>query len=390
MLSSRLPPNLAPNAVSRAVEACRASGAHLIDLTESNPTAAGFLYPPDLLAPLASVEALRYEPQPLGLTAAREAVEREFARHGRSVAADRIALTASTSEAYALLFKLFCDPGDEVLVPQPSYPLFDHLTKLEAVVPVAYHLEYHGAWRVDVESVARAITGRTRAILVVSPNNPTGSFLHRDDLRLLAELCRRHGLALIGDEVFFDYPLDPAPEKASVLDQDGVVTCALGGLSKSCGLPQVKLGWIAWSGPAPFVARALSAYEIVADSYLSVSTPVQVAAGTILERGGTIRAQIQNRVARNLQALRAACAAQPAAVVLRAEGGWSAVVQVPAIRSEEDLVLTLITEDGVLVHPGYFFDFPREAYVVISLLVAPDRFDAGVAKALARACGSGR
>jgi len=175
-----------------------------------------------------------------------------------------------------------------------------------------------------------------------------------------------------------------------VLDQDEVVTCALGGLSKSCGLPQIKLGWIAWSGPAPLVARALSAYEIVADSYLSVSTPVQIAAETILDHGGTIRAQIQARIARNLQALRSACAARPAAMVLRAEGGWSAVVQVPSIRSEEDLVLTLITEDGVLVHPGYFFDFPREAYVVISLLIEPDRFDAGVERVLARACGSGR
>jgi aspartate/methionine/tyrosine aminotransferase len=390
MLSSRLPSNLAPNAVARALEARRAAGADLIDLTASNPTAAGLDYPADLLAPLASPEALRYEPDALGLVAAREAVSREFARYGRTIAADRVALTASTSEAYALLFKLFCDPGDEVLVPQPSYPLFDHLTKLEAVTPIAYHLEYHGAWRVDVDSVWRAITGRTRAVLVVSPNNPTGSFLHQQDLWRLVDACRRHELALIGDEVFFDYSLDAAPDKASVLDQDEVITCALGGVSKSCGLPQIKLGWIAWCGPVPSLARALSAFEIVADSYLSVSTPVQVAAARILERGATIRQQIQARIARNLQALRTACAARPAATLLRAEGGWSAVVQVPATRSEEDLVLTLITEDGVLVHPGFFFDFPREAYLVISLLIEPDRFDRGVSRVLARACGSGR
>jgi aspartate/methionine/tyrosine aminotransferase len=390
MLSSRLPPDLAPNAVARAVDARRTTGADLLDLTASNPTVAGLHYPPDLLAPMASAEAIRYEPRALGLASAREAVAAEYARHGRPVHPGRIALTASTSEAYALLFKLLCDPGDEVLVPQPSYPLFDHLTRLEAVIPRAYHLEYHGDWRVDLHSVTRAVTSRTRALLVVSPNNPTGSFLHRHDLSDLVDVCRRHDLALIGDEVFFDYPLDPAPDKVSVLDQDEVVTCALGGLSKSCGLPQVKLGWMAWNGPAPEVARVIAAYEIVADSYLSVSTPVQVAAPTMLHRASTVRAQIQARIARNLQALRAACAAWPAVTVLRAEGGWSAVVQVPATRPEEGLVLTLITEDGVLVHPGYFFDFPREAYLVISLLVEPATFDTGISRVLARTCGSGR
>jgi len=390
MLSSRLPSNLAPNPVSRAVAARRAVGADLIDLTESNPTAVGLRYPPDLLRPLADPAALRYEPQALGLDAAREAVGREFARQGHAVDPARIALTASTSEAYALLFKLFCSPGDEVLVPQPSYPLFDHLTRLEAVTPVPYHLEYHGQWRIDPHAIERVVSPRTRALLVVSPNNPTGSFLHRQDLHDLVELCRRHDLALIGDEVFTDYPLDPAPERVSVLDQEAVITCALGGLSKSCGLPQAKLGWMAWRGPAADVARALAAYEIVADSYLSVSTPVQVAAAAILESGAVIRAQIQARIARNLAALRTAAAAWPAATVLRAEGGWSAVVQVPAIRPEEALVLTLITEDGVLVHPGFFFDFSREAFVVVSLLADPDRFDAGVSRMLARACGSGR
>jgi aspartate/methionine/tyrosine aminotransferase len=388
MRSSRLPSNLGPNAVSRAVAARRAAGLELIDLTESNPTRAGLLYPPDLLAPLADAAALVYDPQPLGMPAAREAVAREFLRHGRAVEPARVALTSSTSEAYALLFKLFCDPGDQVLVPHPSYPLFEHLTRLEAVGSVPYALEYHGAWRIDLPSVERAITTRTRAILVVSPNNPSGSFLHRQDLQALVEVCRRHDLALIGDEVFFDYTLDAAPNAASVLDQDAVLTCALGGMSKSCGLPQVKLGWIAWSGPADALSGILSAYEIIADSYLSVSTPVQVAAPALLSRAAVVRAQLQARIARNLAALREASEPWPAATVLRAEGGWSAVVQVPAVRSEEDLVVTLVTEDGVLVHPGFFFDFPREAFLVLSLIAEPHRFDAGVARLMARACGS--
>jgi hypothetical protein len=388
MLSSRLPSNLAPNKVWRAVEARRAAGADVLDLTESNPTVVGLQYPPDLLAAMARPSALRYEPRPLGLTTAREAVARTFADRGLAIDAGRIALTASTSEAYALLFKLFCDPGDQVLVPQPSYPLFDHLTRLEAVTPVPYHLEYHGSWRIDVASITRALTSRTRAVLVVSPNNPTGSFLHRDDLRDLVELCRRHECPLIGDEVFFDYPLDAAPAKVSALEQDEVVTCVLGGLSKSCGLPQAKLGWIAWCGPRQRLSAIVPAYEVVADSYLSVSTPIQVAAAEILEQAGTIRAQIQARIARNLQALRTACAASPSASVLACEGGWSAVVQVPATRPEEELVLALIAHDDVLVHPGYFFDFPKEAYVVVSLLVDTGRFDAGIARVLARACGS--
>jgi hypothetical protein len=390
MRSSRLPSDLAPNAIARAVAARRAARLGLLDLTESNPTRVGLTYSPDLLAPLADAAGLTYDPQPMGLGVAREAVARDYARRGCLIDAHRVALTSSTSEAYALLFKLFCDPGDQVLVPRPSYPLFDHLTRLEAVEAASYALDYHGAWRIDLDSVQRALTPRTRALLVVSPNNPTGSFLHREDLAGLVEVCRGHGLALIGDEVFVDYPLDPAPDAASVLDQDQVITCALGGLSKSCGLPQAKLGWVVWAGPAADVSATIASYEIIADSYLSVSTPVQVAAPAILARAAPVRAEMQRRIARNLQALRDACARWPSTTVLRTEGGWSAVVQVPAVRPEEDLVVTLVTEDGVLVHPGFFFDFPREAFLVLSLIVAPVDFDAGVSRLLARACGSTR
>jgi len=387
MISSRLPSDLSPNAVSRAVAARRAAGAPIIDLTESNPTRVGIPYPPRLLDPLADPAGLAYDPQPLGLPVARDAVAREYARHGLDIGPSRIALTSSTSEAYALLFKLFCDPGDRVLVPEPSYPLFDHLTRLEAVETAPYQLEYHGTWRVDLASVRRAISPRTRALLVVSPNNPTGSFLHRDDLCALGELCAAHDLALIGDEVFFDYPLEPDAGAVSVLSQSEVLTCALGGLSKSGGLPQAKLGWIAWGGPEARVAETLHAYEIIADSYLSVSTPIQVAAPALLPGVTPVREHIRARVRRNLHALSEACAGWPAVTRMRVEGGWSAVLQVPAMGTEQELIVNLIIEDGVLVHPGYFFDFAREAFVVVSLIVEPPLFDRGIGQLLARAGG---
>jgi aspartate/methionine/tyrosine aminotransferase len=373
------------------LDAMRRRGLAVIDLTASNPTQAGLDYPPDLLAPLASSEALRYEPSPLGLPRARAAVAADFERRGLDLPPERIALTASTSEAYALLFKLFCDAGDEVLVPQPSYPLLEHLTELELVRARPYRLEYHGTWRVDVEHLCRAIGDRTRAVLVVSPNNPTGSRLHRSDLAAIAALCRDRELALIGDEVFADYPLDDAPDAVSVLAAEDALVCCLGGLSKSVGLPQVKLGWIGFQGPVAIVDAILPAYELIADTYLSVSTPAQVALPALLERGAPVRAAIHARLARNLAALRAAAASTPAVTVLACEGGWSAVIQVPAIASEEMLVLRLLTEDQVLVHPGFFFDFEREAFLVVSLLVEPTAFDAAIARLLPRvAGGSGR
>lgn len=385
MISARLPKSLEPNAVARAIAAKRRAGLSIADLTETNPTSAGFDYPKDLLAPLADPSALEYDPQPLGLWPARAAVAADFRRRGIVISADRVALTSSTSEAYALLFKLLCDAGDAVLVPHPSYPLFEHLTRLESVTAIPYALEYHGSWRLDVESITQAATDRVRAILIVSPNNPTGSFLHRDDLAQLSDLAVAHGWAIIGDEVFADYPLDPAPHAASVLAAADVLTFSLGGLSKSAGLPQLKLGWIGVGGPASKVAEALAAYEMIADTYLSVSTPVQAAAADLIARGTVIRAQILARVRRNLASLRSLAVVVPAIDVLRVEGGWSAVLQVPQLRAEESLVLDLLEKDSVLVHPGYFFDFPREAYIVISLLCDPVLFDRTIPIVLQRA-----
>jgi alanine-synthesizing transaminase len=388
MTSSRLPSSLEPNALARAIQARRRGGASVIDLTESNPTRVGLKYPAALLAPLADARAMEYDPQPLGLWSARAAIAADFRRRGIVISADRVAVTSSTSEAYALLFKLLCDAGDQVLVPHPSYPLFEHLTRLECVEAVPYSLEYHGSWRIDVDSVRRAVSDRTRAILVVSPNNPTGSILHRDDLAMLAAIASEHNLALIGDEVFADYRLEPAPAATDVLAGGDVLAFSLGGLSKSAGLPQLKLGWIGFGGPSAQVDEILAAYEIVADTYLSVSTPVQAAAAHLIASGAAIRAQIMARIKRNLEALRAQAAAFPSVSVLPVEGGWSAVLQVPAVTSEEALILTLLDQDDVLVHPGYFFDFAREAFVVISLLVEPPMFDKAIARLLARAAGS--
>lgn len=385
--SSRLPRDLTPTPLAAAVARAKVSGRPLADLTQSNPTQAGLAYPADLLASLADPAGLTYHPEPFGMLTARQAVAADYRRRGVNVPPDRLCLTASTSEAYALLFKLLCNPGDRVLVPRPSYPLFEHLTALECVEAVPYELDLHGDWRLDVSAVARLVDDRTRAVLVVSPNNPTGSIVPPAELAALAELCAAHSLALIGDEVFADYRLDGAPG-GSVLQQGRALAFGLGGLSKSVGLPQVKVAWIGVSGPDALVADALTGLEIVADTFLSVSTPAQVALPRLLSRGVVVRDAIHERTARNLTALRAAVAAMPATTLLPPAGGWCAVLQVPSLVSEETLVAALIEHDGVLVQPGYFFDFPREAFLVVSLLVHPDVFDPAITRVLARATGA--
>lgn len=375
-----MPSSLAPNRLAQALVRARREGRRLLDLTESNPTRAGFEYPPDLLAPLADPRGLRYEPQPFGLASARAAVAAEYARRGVTIAPDRIALTASTSEAYSLLFKLLADPGDEILVPRPSYPLFEHLTRLDALVPRPYDLDLHGGWAVDVAGIERALSPRTRAVLLVSPNNPTGSYVKPGELEALARLGAASGVALVVDEVFADYELLPGARAsaARVLDRPDALVFALGGLSKAVGLPQVKLGWIAVSGPDAIVASALERLELACDTYLSVATPVQAAAAELLERGAAIRARIQARIAANHEYLVTRAVATPSCRVLTAEGGWYAVVQVPRLQSEEELVLDLLERADVVVHPGYFFDFPSEAFLIVSLLPPPAVFGTAV------------
>lgn len=370
MFSSRFPNDLSPNRLARAIADRRRAGGAIVDLTLSNPTRAGIEYPDDLLSPLADPRALVYDPSPFGSAAARAAVAGDFARRGLHVPPDRIVLTASTSEAYSLLFRLLADPGDDVLVPRPSYPLFEHLTSLDSLVARPYDLEYHGAWTIDVDSLESAIGERTRAILVVSPNNPTGSFLKAAELDRIAGICAPRRVAVIADEVFADYELEPgaAATAGRVLDRRDGLFFSLGGLSKSVGLPQVKLGWIAIAGEDAQVDAALERLELLCDTYLSVSTPAQIAAPTLLNRGAAVRRHIQDRVMANYGRLRAAVSRHPECDLWRAEGGWYSVLKAPAIRSEEEIVINLLDEEGILVHPGFFFDFHREAFLVLSLL----------------------
>lgn len=380
MFSQRVPGELVANRLSTSVASMRANGVAIIDLTESNPTRSGFVYPPALLGTLSDARSLRYEPHPRGLPAALSAVSADYARRGQAVAADRIVLTASTSEAYSLLFKLLADAGDEVLVPRPSYPLFDHLTRFDSVVARPYDLEYHGAWTIDFDTVDAALSPRTRAVLLVSPNNPTGSFVTRAELDRMAALCAPRGVALIADEVFTDYELESGAARCAgrVLERDDGLAFALGGLSKSIGLPQVKLGWLALAGADRLVSEALDRLELISDTYLSVSTPVQAAAAELLELGTAVREQIASRVTTNYRHLGERARATPACTALKSEGGWYAVLQVPSLEPEEDLVLDVLQHDHVLVHPGYFFDFPRESYVIVSLLPFEAAFRTGV------------
>jgi alanine-synthesizing transaminase len=387
-----MPTDLEANRLSHTLARMRRDGVSFIDLTESNPTRAGFTYPSELLAPLAHPRGLSYRPEPLGVLDARQAVAADFARRGIDIDPCRIALTASTSEAYSLLFKLLCDPGDEVLIPQPSYPLFEHLTRLDAVTAVPYRLEYHGRWSIDISSVERALTPRTKALLVVNPNNPTGNYVSAADLEALAHVCGPREIAVISDEVFTDYELQDETQV-----QRGVLTAradllgfTLGGLSKSVGLPQAKLGWIAVSGSDTIVDAAMARLELVCDTYLSVSTPVQLATREILDRGADVRRQILARVRTNLVHCASLVAECPACTLLHAEGGWYAVIQVPSLVPEEELTLSLLGESFVLTHPGYFFDFPKESFLVVSLLTPEDAFAEGVSRVLDRFRGDGR
>ena len=381
MFSSRFHWDLAPNRLSRLLAEKRQAGAAVLDLTESNPTHAGFSYPAEILQALADPRALLYDPQPCGLAAAREAVCRYYAQAGFTVAPDRILLTASTSEAYAYLFKLLTDPGDEVLAPRPSYPLFEFLASMESLRMVSYPLVCHGDWSIDCDALAAAVTPRTRAIVLVNPNNPTGSFVKRDELRFLQSL----GIVLISDEVFADYSFHPDAERVPTLAcVTETLSFSMSGLSKIAGLPQLKLGWIVISGPLAARAEAKEKLELIADTYLSVSTPVQHAAGRLLELGSGVQAQIAARVRANLAWFTAAIGAASPARTLAVEGGWYATLQVPRTRREEEWALELLQEDNVLVQPGFFYYFESEAFLVLSLLTEPETFREGCHRVLAR------
>jgi alanine-synthesizing transaminase len=380
VFSRRIPEELSANRIASE----RAASPPRFDLTVSNPTACGIAYPAGMLTPLADPAGLEYRPHPRGLTSAREAVAREYLRHAATVDPEHVLLTASTSEAYAYLFKLLADPGEAVLVPTPSYPLFEHLARVEGVQAVPYQLDPEAGWRLDTHALARA-PETVRAVVVVHPNNPTGSFVHPDDAGALSELALTRGWAVIVDEVFLDYPLDAPPGSAwSFAGNRSALTFTLGGLSKSVGLPQLKLAWVVTSGPHAAVAAALERLEFVADTFLSVATPVQLALPSLLREGAAVREKILTRCRENLAALRRATGDVPSVSIPPLGGGWSAMLRAPAVVGEEDLVLELLHEDRVAVYPGYFFDFPAEGTLVVSLLPEPDTFAEGVHRLLRR------
>jgi len=352
------------------------------DLTESNPTRSGLVYPHAELARAIDNAAVReYTPEPHGLPEARAAVAARFGERGVAVTPAQITLASGTSEAYGYLFKLLCDPGDEVLVPEPSYPLFADLCRLEHVVARPYPLHYDGEWHLGLSELRERINPRTRAVLIVSPNNPTGSYLKRFELAGLEQLQ----LPLISDEVFADYPLRADPERvSSALESREALVFVLDGLSKQAGLPQWKVSWICASGPLRELAQAREKLELIADTYLSVATPTQLALPQLLALARPVREAIHARLQRNLAHLRATLAGHGAVSLLDVEGGFYATLRVPSVQSEEAWVLELLTRDSVYVHPGYFFDFPHEAFLVVSLLTPEARFDAGLERILAR------
>jgi aspartate/methionine/tyrosine aminotransferase len=322
-----------------------------------------------------------------------------YARRKIDVSPEDVAIVAGTSEAYSFLFKLLANAGESICVPRPSYPLFEHLTRLDGTLAVPYRLEYHGRWGLDLHSVDAAWSKSVRALLAVSPNNPTGSVLTASELNELSDRCADREAALIVDEVFADYPLEIAPCSISSFEPrtsnpesrtpgpeprtaSRALTFRLGGLSKSAGLPQVKLGWIAVDGPDVRVKQALEHLELICDTYLSVSTPVQVGARALIRAGAAVRTRILERVRTNYLTLRTLATSHPAIEVLHADAGWSAVLRVPAARREEDLILELLERNDVVVHPGFFFDFAHEAFLIVSLLPEPGIFAEGVRRAM--------
>jgi alanine-synthesizing transaminase len=380
MFSSRFHWDFRPNRLTQTIESHRRAGARILDLTESNPTRAGLAYQPEIVKAFDDPRMLLYEPAPAGLMEARRAVASYYAARGHHVDPSRILLTASTSEAYAYLFKLLCNPGDQIVVPRPSYPLFEFLANLESVEVRQYSLSYHGEWGIDLDSLAAAISGRTRAVVLVNPNNPTGSFVKTRELDALVRLAAERGIALVSDEVFSDYALLADAERInSLAGVEGCLAFSMSGLSKIGGLPQMKLGWIVVSGPESLRTEAMEKLEWIADTYLSVGAPVQHAARRLLEVGTAVQHQIRRRTADNLVVARDALA-RSAANILGVEGGWYITVRVPRIRSEEDWALGLLTAEGVLVQPGFFFDFESEAFLVVSLLTAPDVFAEGMTR----------
>lgn len=384
MFSDRTNWKLTRNRFTKAWEEVRAAGREVLDLTISNPTRAGFDYDEAaILAALSSPRAMDYDPQPKGLLEAREAVSGYYGEQHATTEVDpeQLILTTSTSEGYSYVFRLLCNPGDEVLIPKPSYPLFEFLADLQDVKLVPYPLIYDHGWQIDFPSMPQAVSPLTRAVVVVHPNNPTGSYVKPNERDTLNRFCAEHDLALVGDEVFLDYAHDGRSRSSLALNRE-VLTFTLSGLSKVSALPQMKVAWTVTSGPEAQWKDAVARLEVIADTYLSMNAPIQWAVPILLQQRKSIQQQLLDRVLANLTELDRQLAARKACQRLGVEGGWYAVLRVPVTGSDEDLTIELLRGESVLVHPGHFYDFPGEGHLVLSLIGPKGEFAEGIRRVL--------
>lgn len=378
MFSDRTNWNMDSNRLSRALTEHRAAGKSLLDLTTSNPTECGFHFDQQgILRTLANPAAFHYEPDPKGLLVARKAVAAYYASRGDSISADNLILTTSTSEAYSFVFRALCNPGDEILIPAPSYPLFNFLADIQDVKLVRYPLIYDHGWQIDFHAIQQAITSRSRGIIVVNPNNPTGHFCRPEDLARLNQICMASRMAVIADEVFLDFALS-SQQPPSFASNSGPLTFTMSGLSKISGLAQMKIAWIITTGPAELESQALARLEVIADTFLSISTPLQLATSAFLEMRRGFQDQLLARVRKNLAELDQQLVARKSCSRLEVEGGWYAVLRVPATRPDEDFAIELLTTKGVYVHPGHFYDFPAGGYLIVSLITPEREFARGL------------
>ncbi len=382
MFADRTNWNLNRNRLSQALQQHREERKALLDLTVSNPTECGFDFDSTaILQGLCAPSALRYEPDAKGMESARKEIAAYYAAHGDEIPPSDIILTTSTSEAYSFVFRTICNAGDELLVPEPSYPLFAFLADIQDVKISRYPLLYDHGWQIDFHGLEQSITGRTRGLIVVHPNNPTGHFCKQDEFARLNEICSLREIALIADEVFLDYSIGENSPRSFAANA-GALTFTMSGLSKISGLPQMKMAWLVTSGPGKFKGEALARLEIIADTYLSMNTPVQQGTAVFLRQRYKFQEQLKTRVLRNLTELDRNLAEQTFCKRLKLEGGWYGVVRVPALRSDEELAIELLTKKNVYVHPGHFYDFRTEGYLIVSLITPEQEFSEGIGRLL--------
>jgi alanine-synthesizing transaminase len=381
MFASRTNWNLKPNRLAEALERHKSGGRRLLDLSASNPTECGFKYDaPAIMRSLCAPASLQYHPDPKGLKSARQAVSDYYPERGQRIAIDDLILTASTSEAYSFIFRLLCNPGDELLIPTPGYPLFDFLADVNDVRLVRYPLFYDHGWHIDMHALKQAITPRTRGIIVVHPNNPTGHFTGQEEIAELNQICAANRMAIIADEVFLDFALGAAQK--SFVTNAGSLTFTMSGISKISGLPQMKFAWLAVSGPEETKREALARLEMIADTYLSLNAPIQLAAPVLLRQRAKFQQQLMARVRQNLAELDSQLVGKNNVGRLVVEGGWYAVLRIPATRSDEELAIDLLEKHDVYLHPGHFYDFPRDGYLVVSLITPEQDFHEGMGRIL--------